>query len=63
MYINYTKAKTLLTTAVVSITMAFSGVALAGPGKPGKNNEPDVLNDLNIAEIATLVNDGGNGDC
>jgi uncharacterized surface protein with fasciclin (FAS1) repeats len=62
MYINYTKSKTLLTAAAVSIAMAFSGVAMAGPGKPGKNNDPDALNDLNIVEIATLVNNGGEGE-
>lgn len=62
MYINYTKAKTLLTSAAVSISLVLSSVALAGPGKPGKGNANPAIDDLNIVEIAVAVNDNGNGE-
>ena len=52
-----TKSAALALTA--SIALLASSAALAGPGKPGKN---DILDGGNIVDIALAVNDAGNGE-
>jgi uncharacterized surface protein with fasciclin (FAS1) repeats len=50
MYKTATKSSNLLAAAAASLALVSSAAAVAGPGKPGKN---DILEDGNIVEIAT----------
>jgi uncharacterized surface protein with fasciclin (FAS1) repeats len=48
MYKTFTKAKSVLSAALLSVALLFSTSAMAGPGKPG---------DANIVQIALAVNE------
>ena len=53
MYNTFTKPKSLIFGAVASLSLALSGAALAGPGKPGVN---DLAPGGNIVEVADAAN-------
>jgi uncharacterized surface protein with fasciclin (FAS1) repeats len=55
MYKLSTISKSLVTGTVLSVAL-FSANTFAGPGKPGKGNSPEALDDRNIVEIAIGAN-------
>lgn len=59
MYKIWTRPKALLNVAALSLAFALSTSAVAGPGKPGKN---DIVEGGTIVDIALAVNDNGAGE-
>lgn len=55
MYNISTLSKSIVAGTALSVAL-FSASAIAGPGKPGKGNNPAALDDRNIVEIALGAN-------
>ena len=55
MYKISTLSKTIVTSAALSLAL-FSANTFAGPGKPGKGNDPSALDDKNIVQVAMEAN-------
>lgn len=59
MYKIWTSSKALLNVAALSLAVTLSTNAVAGPGKPGKN---EIVEGGTIIDIALAVNDNGAGE-